>query len=50
MKIATCEVNGVRARRIDYLLLNPATAKRLEAADIDQHKPGWDTARDHALV
>lgn len=46
MKIATCEVNGVSARRVDYLLLNPATAKRLKAAKINQHKPGWDKARD----
>ncbi|MFD1787569.1 exodeoxyribonuclease III [Sphingomonas floccifaciens] len=34
--------------RIDHLLLSPALAKRLEAADVDRHVRGWEKTSDHA--
>jgi exodeoxyribonuclease-3 len=34
--------------RIDHLLLNPAAARRLEAAGVDRHVRGWEKASDHA--
>ena len=36
--------------RIDHLLLSPAVAKRLTAADVDRHVRGWDKSSDHAPV
>lgn len=34
--------------RIDHLLLSPAIAPRLQAADVDRHVRGWEKASDHA--
>ena len=34
--------------RIDHLLLNPAMADRLAAANVDRYVRGWDKASDHA--
>jgi exodeoxyribonuclease-3 len=34
--------------RIDHLLLSPALADRLEAANVDREVRGWDKASDHA--
>ena len=36
--------------RIDHLLLSPAIAPRLKAAEVDRHVRGWDKASDHAPV
>ncbi|WP_066801239.1 exodeoxyribonuclease III [Sphingomonas soli] len=36
--------------RIDHLLLNPAAAKRLKAAEVDRFVRGWEKASDHAPV
>jgi len=36
--------------RIDFLLLNPAAAKRLKAAGVDREMRGVDKASDHAPV
>ncbi|MDF2620756.1 MAG: exodeoxyribonuclease [Xanthobacteraceae bacterium] len=36
--------------RLDHLLLSPAVAKRLVAADVDRTVRGWDRASDHAPV
>jgi len=33
--------------RIDHLLLDPAIAGRLEAAEVDRHVRGWEKASDH---
>jgi exodeoxyribonuclease-3 len=34
--------------RIDHLLLNPAAAKKLEAAGVDRWMRGLESASDHA--
>lgn len=34
--------------RIDHLLLSPAIAPRLQAAEVDRHVRGWEKASDHA--
>ncbi len=34
--------------RIDHLLLNPVTLKRLVDAGVDKHVRGWEEASDHA--
>jgi exodeoxyribonuclease-3 len=34
--------------RIDHLLLSPAVAKRLRAAEVDREVRGWEKASDHA--
>jgi len=34
--------------RIDHLLLNPAVAGRLIAANVDRNVRGWEKASDHA--
>ena len=34
--------------RIDHLLLNPAAARRLEAAGVDRDVRGWEKTSDHA--
>lgn len=36
--------------RIDHLLLNPAAAQRLKAADVDRRPRGWEKTSDHAPV
>lgn len=36
--------------RIDHLLLSPALAERLTAADVARHVRGWEKASDHAPV
>jgi len=36
--------------RIDHLLLSPALAKRLTAADVDREVRGWEKTSDHAPV
>src|SRR5205085_2386862 len=36
--------------RIDHLLLSPALASRLTAADVDRKVRGWEKASDHAPV
>lgn len=36
--------------RLDHILLSPALAGRLKAADVDRHVRGWDKASDHAPV
>ncbi|MEP9380378.1 exodeoxyribonuclease III [Aquabacter sp. CN5-332] len=36
--------------RLDHLLLSPAIADRLEAADVDRAVRGWEKASDHAPV
>src|SRR5205085_1540861 len=36
--------------RIDHVLLNPAVAKRLVAADVDREVRGWEKTSDHAPV
>lgn len=36
--------------RIDHLLLSPALANGLTAAEVDRHVRGWDRASDHAPV
>jgi exodeoxyribonuclease III len=36
--------------RIDHLLLNPAAAERLVAAQVDGHVRGWEKTSDHAPV
>lgn len=36
--------------RIDHLLLNPAAAKRLRAAQVDRDVRGWEKTSDHAPV
>ena len=36
--------------RLDHLLLSPAIADRLKAAEVGRHVRGWDKASDHAPV
>src|SRR5262249_8782968 len=36
--------------RIDHLLLSPAIAGRLRAADVDREVRGWEKTSDHAPV
>ena len=36
--------------RLDHLLLSPALADRLTAAQVDRHVRGWDKSSDHAPV
>jgi exodeoxyribonuclease-3 len=36
--------------RLDHLLLSPAIADRLVAAEVDRHVRGWERASDHAPV
>ncbi len=36
--------------RIDHLLLSPALAERLVAAEVDSHVRGWEKTSDHAPV
>ncbi len=36
--------------RMDHLLLNPALAPRLKAAEVDRHVRGWEKTSDHAPV
>jgi exodeoxyribonuclease-3 len=36
--------------RIDHLLLSPALAPRLSAADVDRDVRGWEKTSDHAPV
>jgi exodeoxyribonuclease III len=36
--------------RMDHLLLSPAVAKRLRAAQVDKHVRGWEKTSDHAPV
>ena len=36
--------------RMDHLLLSPAVAKRLRAAQVDTHVRGWEKTSDHAPV
>lgn len=36
--------------RIDHLLLSPALARRLAAAEVDSHVRGWEKSSDHAPV
>ncbi len=36
--------------RMDHLLLSPAIAKRLVAAEVDRHVRGWEKSSDHAPV
>lgn len=36
--------------RIDHLLLNPAAAARLKAAEVDRRPRGWEKTSDHAPV
>lgn len=36
--------------RIDHLLLSPALAGRLKAAEVDSHVRGWEKSSDHAPV
>jgi exodeoxyribonuclease-3 len=36
--------------RIDHLLLSPAIAGRLAAAEVDRHVRGWEKSSDHAPV
>jgi exodeoxyribonuclease III len=36
--------------RIDHVLLSPAAAPRLKAAEVDRHVRGWEKTSDHAPV
>jgi exodeoxyribonuclease III len=36
--------------RMDHLLLSPALARRLAAAEVDRHVRGWEKSSDHAPV